>query len=58
MVLVMLIPNIGLLMFSTFYLVESPFYLIEKKHDMEAALSSLRQIALINNQNMNVMLEA
>lgn len=48
---------IGLLLFGSFFLVESPYYLIEKKKDMKGALSAMRQIAWINKTNLGAMIE-
>jgi hypothetical protein len=48
---VLLVPNVLLAIFGFFYLVESPYYLLEKKGDLAGALESLRKIAVINNKN-------
>lgn len=43
-----LVPNIILLVLAFFYFVESPYFLIEKHKDIEAAMTSMRKIAAVN----------
>ena len=57
LILFILIPLVGLLLFGMFFLVESPYYLIEKKKDMKGALSAMKQIAISNNTNLGSMIE-
>lgn len=57
LILFILIPLVGLLLFGMFFLVESPYYLIEKQKDMKRAMSTMKQIALINNTNLGSMVE-
>lgn len=48
---VLLVPNILLTAIAFFYLVESPYYLLEKKGDLAGAIQTMRKIAAINNKN-------
>ncbi len=45
---IQLIPNIILIVVAFLYFVESPYFLIEKQKDVEAAMKSMRKIAAIN----------
>jgi hypothetical protein len=54
-VIILLIPNVGLLLYSLFFLVESPYYLIEKKTDIEAAMKAMRVIAMYNRVSEETM---
>ena len=37
-------------MFSTFFLIETPMFLLTKKQDKDACIDSLRKIAVYNNK--------
>lgn len=41
-----------------FFLVESPYYLVEKEQNVDKALTCMKQIALINKVNLGTLLEA
>ena len=40
---------IGLTIVATFFLEESPYYLLSKKQNVKKAMESINQIGLINN---------
>jgi hypothetical protein len=40
-----------------FYLVESPYFLIEKKKDLEAAMEAMRKIAVVNGKGEEAMVK-
>ena len=44
-----MIPFAGLFIFGLFYLVESPYYFVEKEKNIEKGINSLKRIATINN---------
>ena len=50
---VLLLPNVLLTIFGFFYLVESPYYLLEKKADLAAAIKSMKKIAAVNGKNQD-----
>jgi PAS domain S-box-containing protein len=50
---VLLLPNVLLTIFGFFYLVESPYYLLEKKADLAAAIKSIKKIAAVNGKNQD-----
>lgn len=45
---VQLIPSIIAFVAVYFFLVESPYFLLEKKRDIKAALASMVKIAMVN----------
>jgi hypothetical protein len=55
LIFIELVPNIALLVVVFFYLVESPYFLIEKQRDIEAAMRSMRKIATVNGVGEEAM---
>lgn len=49
-VIILLIPNIGIMLYSLFFLVESPYFLLEKKGDLAQAMESMKTIAMYNGK--------
>jgi hypothetical protein len=45
---IQLIPNLVLIVIAFLYFVESPYFLIEKQKDVDAAMNSMRKIAAVN----------
>jgi hypothetical protein len=48
LIFIELIPNIILLVVVFFYLVESPYFLLERQKDVDGAIGTLRRIAVVN----------
>ena len=50
LIFIQLVPNIVLILLVSFYLVESPYFLIEKKRDIDGAIQAMRKIATVNGR--------
>jgi MFS family permease len=57
LIIFLLIPQVGLLLFGLFFLVESPYYHLNKKKDIRAALTSMQKVATLNRAEPRVMEE-
>ena len=57
-IIIVLIPSIGLFLFATFFLVETPMFLLSKKHDKKACIESLKVVAIYNKKKDSEIMEA
>lgn len=55
LIFIELIPNVILIVVVFFYLVESPYFLIERQRDLEGAMRSMRKIGVINGVGEEAM---
>lgn len=57
-IIIVLIPSLGLLLFGSFFLVETPMFLLTKKHDKKACIESLKVLSVYNKRSEKEMAEA
>jgi hypothetical protein len=57
LIYILLLPNILTFVAIIFFLVESPYFLLEKKKDIKGALASMKKIASVNGVNEAVLVE-
>lgn len=53
--IILIAPNLTLLLYGLYFMVESPYFLLEKKGDLPGAMAAMRKIATINNTDLTVL---